>query len=286
MHNQIIHADGFSVAALSTRAHRTMKMHHLILGLLFLLTLAGNIHAASFDCAKATSGVEKIICGDDELSKLDESLNEAYLEALERTDIKKRTIESQRQWLKKVRNACKDADCIKKAYETRLKELGSLSYRSSDDEKMVWRSTIHRSIGVVEFKYEGEENGISVRTLRNNKQLQNIPASLDENGWIEFHDLNGDGYQDVVTDAPDYHGGSPISYGRVWIFHPKDKTFVEADDISSRGFIEKAKERGCLILTYRRSWTKSPFYIGEYWCFDEPSGKWKHKKDLSDHFPR
>ena len=35
--------------------------------------------AASFDCGKAASEVEKIICGDDELSRLDESLNKAYL---------------------------------------------------------------------------------------------------------------------------------------------------------------------------------------------------------------
>ncbi len=40
------------------------------------------IHAASFDCSKATSEVEKLICGDEELSKLDDSLNKAYLERL------------------------------------------------------------------------------------------------------------------------------------------------------------------------------------------------------------
>ena len=81
------------------------------------------IVAASFDCGKATSEVEKIICGDDELSRLDESLNKAYLQALEWKDIKNRIIKSQRQWLK-VRNACKDAECLKNAYEIRIKELG------------------------------------------------------------------------------------------------------------------------------------------------------------------
>ena len=81
------------------------------------------IVAASFDCGKATSEVEKIICGDDELSRLDESLNKAYLQALEWKDIKNRIVKSQRQWLK-VRNACKDAECLKNAYEVRIKELG------------------------------------------------------------------------------------------------------------------------------------------------------------------
>jgi uncharacterized protein len=94
-------------------------------GMLFLLTSA---YAASFDCGKAASEVEKLICGDDELSILDESLNKAYLKALERPDIRKQMIESQRQWLKNERNACKNAECLKKAYETRIKELGLSSY--------------------------------------------------------------------------------------------------------------------------------------------------------------
>jgi len=105
-----------------------MTAHNLILGIFLLLIIAGNIDAASFDCGKATSEVEKIICSSDELSKLDESLNKAFLEALRRTDIKKRTIESQRQWLKNKRNACQNAECLKEAYETRIKELGLSSH--------------------------------------------------------------------------------------------------------------------------------------------------------------
>ena len=112
-----------------------MKTHNLILATCILLMIAGTIHSASFDCGKATTEVEKIICGDDELSKLDESLNKAYLEALKRIDLKEQTIKSQSQWLKNERNACQDleeayethAECIREAYETRIKELSLLS---------------------------------------------------------------------------------------------------------------------------------------------------------------
>ena len=69
-----------------------MRIHDLILGIFFLLMIAGNIHAASFDCGKATSEVAKIICSDDELSRLDEPSNKAYLQALKRPEIKERTI--------------------------------------------------------------------------------------------------------------------------------------------------------------------------------------------------
>lgn len=96
----------------------------IIFSLLFLLTTA---QAASFDCAKAKTEVEKLICSNDELSKLDESLSEAYLRALNRTDIKQQTIKSQRQWLKYERNVCQNVECIKNAYETRIKELGLTS---------------------------------------------------------------------------------------------------------------------------------------------------------------
>jgi len=101
-----------------------MKTHNLILATCILLMIAGTIHSASFDCGKATTEVEKIICGDDELSKLDESLNKAYLEALKRIDLKEQTIKSQSQWLKNERNACQD---LEEAYETRIKELSLLS---------------------------------------------------------------------------------------------------------------------------------------------------------------
>lgn len=104
-----------------------MKIRHLIFGTFFLLIFAGSIEAASFDCGKAATEIEKLICGDGELSKLDESLDKAYLQALKRADVDKQMIESQRQWLKTKRNACKNAECIKKAYETRIKELGSSS---------------------------------------------------------------------------------------------------------------------------------------------------------------
>jgi uncharacterized protein len=65
-----------------------MKIHDLILGTFFLLIIAENIDAASFDCGKATSEVEKLICGNEELSRLDDSLSEAYQEALKTEALK------------------------------------------------------------------------------------------------------------------------------------------------------------------------------------------------------
>jgi uncharacterized protein YecT (DUF1311 family) len=244
--------------------------------LIVIFVIPSVIFAASFDCSKANTKTEKAICDDPILSKLDEDMAAAYTKALKTSD-RDAVRKGQRKWLKEILAPCiEDKVCIKKAYDNRLRQLG---------EKRVWRKTIHHSIGIVEFKYEGDGNGISVRTLRDNKQLQNIPAYMTENGWIEFHDLDGDGYQDIVTHMPDHALGSPISYGRVWIFRPKDKTFVEAEDISGRGYIEKTKTHGCITLTYRRSATQRPFYIGEYWCFNKTKNEWSMKKTIPEHFP-
>ena len=83
--------------------------------------------SASFDCGKAASNVEKLICGNAELSKLDENLNNAYLRVIARSDVKQKAIDSQRQWLKNERNVCRSTECIKIAYEKRISELGFTS---------------------------------------------------------------------------------------------------------------------------------------------------------------
>jgi hypothetical protein len=49
---------------------------------LALLLLPVATQAASFDCKKATSRIEKVICGDPELSRLDEAMAAAYAKAL------------------------------------------------------------------------------------------------------------------------------------------------------------------------------------------------------------
>jgi len=91
--------------------------------IVFLLaTFAPLADAASFDCKKATTDIEKMICADPELSKLDEELNAAYKTA--RLDKKEADVikQAQKQWMKE-RDSCADADCVKLAYEARLSSL-------------------------------------------------------------------------------------------------------------------------------------------------------------------
>ena len=58
-----------------------------------------NIHAASFDCKKAKSKLEKRVCSDPALSKADEQLAEAYNAALKGFILPGFIKDSQRAWL-------------------------------------------------------------------------------------------------------------------------------------------------------------------------------------------
>ncbi len=93
-------------------------------------------HAASFDCGKASTTVEKLICSNDQLSKLDEELAEIYGTAAKEkkggSEIKNR----QREWLES-RNNCSIspyakndnwlASCITHVYEYHLAVITSTS---------------------------------------------------------------------------------------------------------------------------------------------------------------
>jgi uncharacterized protein len=93
----------------------------------FLVTAAQCAAAASFDCAKASTRVEKAICADAALSRLDELLGRFYFAARERlAENGACLVADQQQWLRAGRNPCADADCLKKAYLERLAELVEL----------------------------------------------------------------------------------------------------------------------------------------------------------------
>lgn len=82
----------------------------------------------SFDCAKASSEVEKLICGDPELAQLDRSLSDLYHRVLEDTPAgeQKRLKTEQRGWVK-GRDDCWKAedlrDCVAREYRARIDEL-------------------------------------------------------------------------------------------------------------------------------------------------------------------
>ncbi|WP_248801156.1 DUF3298 domain-containing protein [Pseudomonas sp. MWU13-2105] len=90
--------------------------------------------AASFDCDKAHSPLEKAVCADPALSNLDSSIATSYNAAMQRLSSKGQTIlrDGQRQWLHFIRDLCftpQDASevglCLTRHYTDRLKDLST-----------------------------------------------------------------------------------------------------------------------------------------------------------------
>lgn len=91
----------------------------LSLCMMFALLGTQSIEAASFDCAKAVTKVEHLICDNPEISKFDDELSVAYKAVLKNRTQADTIRQKQKQWMKE-RNGCVDAACVKGAYEARL----------------------------------------------------------------------------------------------------------------------------------------------------------------------
>jgi uncharacterized protein YecT (DUF1311 family) len=78
---------------------------------------------ASFDCAKASSRIEKLICSDAATADADSQLAVTYREALSRSADKAALKQSQRNWLSQTRNACGDTECLTRVTEERIQAL-------------------------------------------------------------------------------------------------------------------------------------------------------------------
>lgn len=79
----------------------------------------------SFDCAKASTPVEKSICADPILSRLDRAMADNY-SAMRNSDIGAEAREelkaSQRQWAA-ARSSCNTTQCLADSYRTRINEI-------------------------------------------------------------------------------------------------------------------------------------------------------------------
>jgi uncharacterized protein len=205
---------------------------------LLLLPLVGVVQSASFDCAKATTKIEQLVCADAALSAQDEVLAATYRQAVSLTkpgDTEPKA--SQRAWLKQ-RNACGDAACIAAAYRTRIAELEDAigqdlnaeaiagTYVRRDDNFSEERSPAEITIrtlpdghvdvlGDASWIGDAETGNINIGTLEGKYELRA--------GRVDYRD-GDDEWSCVLTlrftrDALDIHepkptcGGMNVSFG-------------------------------------------------------------------------
>jgi uncharacterized protein YecT (DUF1311 family) len=91
----------------------------------FPVSAAVGSFAPSFDCAKASTGSERLICSNQVLSALDVELIQAYKQLLNISNDKNSLTREQNEWRKTQRDTCPTADCMAKAYHSRLEDMES-----------------------------------------------------------------------------------------------------------------------------------------------------------------
>ena len=84
---------------------------------------ASTSFSPSFDCAKASTNAEHLICSSRELSEADLQLSQAYKSAIASTSDKGGVKAAQRSWAKAIRDKCSDTECMLAAYKSRISEL-------------------------------------------------------------------------------------------------------------------------------------------------------------------
>jgi len=94
----------------------------IFLAIPLLAPLSTESKAAGFDCAKASSRAERIICSDKKLLELDEKLTATYRKVYSTASDKRGLKAEQVEWLKE-RDACETSECIGGKYQNRIDSL-------------------------------------------------------------------------------------------------------------------------------------------------------------------
>jgi uncharacterized protein len=129
--------------------------------------------------------IEQLICADQSaagLYALDDALNTFYSQALLQAENKQEVVNAQKKWLKEVRNACDDGECLKKVYQNRVSALQQSSTLCKSTEDVVYSCTL-QSKKIVSFcasKDAGPTTGfMQYRTGRSQSNLEmSFPKEL------------------------------------------------------------------------------------------------------------
>lgn len=170
--------------------HKTCTVVAILLGLIGGLS----VEAASFDCAKSTTQVEKLICEDRLLSYQDEKLNLIYRAVLKKSPQADNLRQGQRKWLG-GRDLCQDNICLQQSYASRISELAlSLdAVRNTNDENAACNT-------VAGYANRGELSELYVSVEKNDlPAIQKHFSNLSGVTGYWYVDFDNDGVRDPIV---------------------------------------------------------------------------------------
>lgn len=203
--------------------------------------ISGVAQAASFDCNKAGTPIEKAICSDAGLSKLDAELGRAYTKALSGDKDKAQFVrDSQKSWISIEQQQCSnDVSCLTTTYQARVAALQGLGAPESAGSDFVFdKIAKHYRFAVHLYQHcdakQASEGGgcdaparltitakdnsrapqviylarLLMPFLSDGKPLANSNVLYDDQGVINVGDFNFDGQEDFAVQV-----GNDGSYG-------------------------------------------------------------------------
>ena len=171
-------------------------MYRLLLLLCFAPAFASG---ASFDCQRASTAVEQLICRDSELSELDDTLAESFTQEVDSAQSPNTLRAEQKAWLQK-RNSCADARCIQHQYEARIaalscspKSVMAGSARGANQCAYFSLRGLDRELDALEERYQrkigqaSDNPDYTVNTFKEERRLwrQYRPAQCALHGALE-----------------------------------------------------------------------------------------------------
>jgi uncharacterized protein YecT (DUF1311 family) len=91
-------------------------------------TQAPTTAGPSFDCSKAASAVEKLICSTPELSAADAEMASFYKKNIAASGDNSAAVKQGQRAFLSARNQCATVECVAEAYRARYEQLGQLGY--------------------------------------------------------------------------------------------------------------------------------------------------------------
>lgn len=198
-------------------------------GLVFLLSVfyIGAHAEPSFDCSKASTSVEKMICADSHLGSLDGLLATNYgalfgsTYGLDEEGIKQVKL-AQKEWMKK-RNACTTTECVASAYKSRIEEICETPVVSGVNYCQSWDSLENQnsvsekpSDGINNIISYNENSGVEkkLEPYSINEIIGLVQNSIDENGIYKGSWVDGFSDERMIAFDSQQFGGCEFFYIR------------------------------------------------------------------------
>lgn len=202
-----------------------MKNINLSCIFLIFLSQSGISAAASFDCNKARSVSEKLICGNSELSALDDKLFDVYKKARELSNNSKEFREEQVTAWKYREQNCADNECVANWYNMRIKH---------------YTQYINKSTGT---NVQAEKNSI----VSNSKESISNNTSRLSNASNPSSTLNFENSKESVLDCLQEYSVAVAKYktyarlfSQTYSSDPQLKTYLGAIKISAWNYVSGA----------------------------------------------